>query len=153
MEQDKSPKLTLVALLAAIWMILAGVSPIFGQPSHARIAILTPGLTFTPVHEGLKEGLARLGYKEGQNITFIVEDTKGISTDLAPRVAKLLAAKPDVLFPVTTIHSIAAKQATTTVPIVFAWASDPDKAGLIAELCLFEEQSDGSHLLKRLPFR
>ncbi len=131
MAQTKSNKLALAAVLALSWIVLAVVSPVFGQP-HARIAVLTPGMTFSPVHEGLKEGLARIGYKEGQNITFVMEDTKGSSVNIAPCVAKLLAAKPDVLFSVTTMHTIAAKQATSTVPIVFAWSSDPDKAGLIA---------------------
>jgi len=77
------------ALLAAIGMTLTGVSQVFGQPSHARIGVLTPGLTFASIYEGLQEGLARLGYKEGENITFVVEDTQGSSVDLAPRVAKL----------------------------------------------------------------
>ena len=132
MERTQSFKFMLTALLAAIGMTLTGVSQVFGQPSHARIGVLTPGLTFASIYEGLQEGLARLGYKEGENITFVVEDTQGSSVDLAPRVAKLLAAKPDTLFTVTTIHTLAAKRATTTVPIVFAWASDPVAAGLIA---------------------
>ena len=132
MERTHSFKFMLTALLAAIGMTLTGVSQVFGQPSHARIGVLTPGLTFASIYEGLQEGLARLGYKEGENITFVVEDTQGSSVDLAPRVAKLLAAKPDTLFTVTTIHTLAAKRATTTVPIVFAWASDPVAAGLIA---------------------
>jgi putative ABC transport system substrate-binding protein len=132
MEQTLSLKFMVTALLAAILVTLPGVSQVFGQPSNARIGVLTPGLTFASIHAGLQEGLARLGYKEGQNITFIVEDTMGSSVGLSPRVAKLLAAKPDMLFTVTTIHSLAAKRATTTVPIVFAWASDPVAAGLIA---------------------
>jgi putative ABC transport system substrate-binding protein len=108
------------------------VSPVSGQPSQARVAVLTPGLSFEPVQTGLQEGLALLGYKEGKNITFMVNDTKGSTVDLASRVAKLLAAKPNVLFTVGTAHSVAAKQATAVVPIVFAWVSDPVDAGLIA---------------------
>ena len=132
MKQTKTLKLTLEALLAAIWMVvLVGALPVFGQPSHARIAVLTPGFTFTPVYKGLKEGMARLGYKEEQNITFIVEDTKGSIDNLPNRVTKLLSAKPDVLFTITTIHTVTAKQATTTVPIVFALVGDPVGDGLI----------------------
>jgi len=84
-----------------------------------------------PVHEGLEEGLAHLGFVAGKNITFIVEDTKGNSSDLAPGMAKLLSAKPDVLFTVSTSHAQAAKRATSSVPIVFAWVGDPIQAGLI----------------------
>jgi len=113
-------------------LFLTVVCASWAQSTGPRVAVLTPGLIFTPVHEGLKEGLARLGYKEGQNITFIVEDTKGSSVDLAPRMAKLLAAKPDMLYAVGTVHAIAAKQATSTVPVVFAWVGDPVQTKLIA---------------------
>jgi putative ABC transport system substrate-binding protein len=132
MTQNKSLKLTLEALFAAIWMVLAGVTPVFARLPHARIAVFTPGLNFTPVYEGLKEGLSRLRYKEGQNITFIVEDTKGSIENLSARVTKLLPTKPDVVFTIATIHTVTAKQATTTVPIVFAWVGDPAGDGLIA---------------------
>ncbi len=67
---------------------------------------------------------------------FMVEDTKGDSSnfsDLAARASRLLSAKPDVLFAVSTAHAQAAKQATSTVPIVFAWVGDPIQAGLIAQ--------------------
>ena len=132
MKQTNWLKLVLEALLVANWMVLIGVSPVAGQPSHAQVAVLTPGITLASVHEGLQEGLARLGYKEGKNITYLVDDTKGSTSDLVLRAAKLLTAKPDVIFAVTTLHAVAAKRATTTVPIVFAWVGDPIQAGLIA---------------------
>lgn len=132
MRQTNLLKLLLAAALAAIWMVPMDVLPVFGQPSHAKVAILTPGVTLTAVHEGLREGLARLGYKEGKSIAFVVDDTKGSTSNLVSRAAKLLTAKPDVLFTVTTLHAMAAKQATSTVPIVFAWVGDPIQAGLIA---------------------
>ncbi len=119
-------------IIAILMVFLVGVSSVFGQPNHARIGILTPGLTLVSVHEGLREGLSRLGYKEGKNITCIIHDTKGDTSDLAPRAAKLLAAKPDLLITVGALHTAAAKQATATVPIVFAWVSDPLHDGLIA---------------------
>ena len=89
-------------------------------------------MAFDPVFQGFQEGLSRLGYKEGNDVTFIVEDTKGSFADLAPRSAKLLAANPDILYAVGTVHAIAAKQATSTVPVVFAWVGDPLQTKLIA---------------------
>jgi putative ABC transport system substrate-binding protein len=68
---------------------------------------------------------------EGKNITITVEDTKGISSDLVAPMAKLLSAKPEVLFAVSTVHAQAAKRATSTVPIVFAWVGEPVQAELI----------------------
>ena len=125
-------KLILKTVFLVIGAALTMVSPIYGQPSHARVAVFTPGLIWEPIEAGFREGMARLRYKEGQNITFIVEDTRGSAADLPSRVAKLLAAKPDVLFTVMTAHSVAAKEATATVPIVFAFIGDPVGAGLVA---------------------
>jgi putative ABC transport system substrate-binding protein len=120
------------AALVVIAMVFTTASLACGQPSSARIAVLTPGLGLSQVHEALQEGLARFNYTQDKNITFTVEDTKGNSSDLAPQAAKLLSAQPAVLFAVSTAHAQAAKQATLTVPIVFAWVGDPIQAGLIA---------------------
>jgi putative ABC transport system substrate-binding protein len=135
MQETKSFKLILGLVLIASSTVLTTASVVRGQPAHVRVAVLTPGLTLKGVLEGLQEGLARLGYVKDKNVTFIVEDTKGNSSDfsdLAARAARLLSAKPDVLFAVSTAHAQAAKQATSSVPIVFAWVGDPIQAGLIA---------------------
>jgi putative ABC transport system substrate-binding protein len=122
---------TVGIVLVLISTVMAPVG-LFGDPlPNARIGVFTPGLTLGPVRDGMEEGLAYLGYVGGKNITFIVEDTKGTAADLPPRAAKLLSAKPDVIFTVSTDHAQVAKRATSTVPIVFAWVGDPVLAGLI----------------------
>jgi putative tryptophan/tyrosine transport system substrate-binding protein len=132
MEQMKRYQMRLAIFFVAISMIYTPASLFAAPPHNARIGIFTPSLTLTPVHEGMQAGLARLGYVEGTNITFIIEDTRGTTSDLASRAAKLLSAKPDVVFTVSTDHAQTAKRATSTVPIVFAWVGDPIQAGLIA---------------------
>src|SRR5712691_8441220 len=117
----------LVVLTLCIGVALAG-----DQARHYRVAVLTPGLSFVPVLEGLQEGLAQLGYVPGKNVTLVVEDTHGAVPDLAQRAARLVAAKPDVLVTVGTPHTRAAKQATTSVPIVFTRVGDPLQYGIIA---------------------
>src|SRR5712691_4549539 len=117
----------LVVLTLCIGVALAG-----DQARHYRVAVLTPGLSFVPVLEGLQEGLAQLGYVEGKNVTLVVEDTHGAVPDLAQRAARLAAAQPDVLVTVGTPHTTAARQATTSVPIVFTRVGDPLHYGLIA---------------------
>jgi putative ABC transport system substrate-binding protein len=131
MEQTKIYQLRLGIVLVVISTVWAPASLFGAQMHNARIGVFTPGLTLGSVRDGMEEGLARLGYVGGKNITFIVEDTKGIASDLVPRVAKLLSAKPDVLFTVSTDHAHVAKHATSTVPIVFAWVGDPIRVGLI----------------------
>ncbi len=109
---------------------------LFGLSSTAsskvfRIAVITPGGVFAPAHQGLEEGLARAGYKQGQNVTFIVENTKGAVSGLSDHVNRAIEAKPDVIFTVTTALSVSAKKATNKVPVVFSWVSDPVASGLI----------------------
>jgi putative tryptophan/tyrosine transport system substrate-binding protein len=121
------------AVILGIFLILAVTDPSKADTKAvARVAVLTPGMAFDPLFQGFQEGLGRLGYKEGRNVEFIVEDTKGSSSDLAPRLARLLATKPDILYAVGTLHAIAAKQATSAVPVLFAWVGDPLQAKLIA---------------------
>jgi hypothetical protein len=76
--------------------------------------------------------LQLLGYGEGKNVTFLVEDTHGTVPDLVQRAARLVATNPDVLVTVGTIHTTAARQATDRVPIVFTYVGDPLRSGLIA---------------------
>jgi putative tryptophan/tyrosine transport system substrate-binding protein len=120
------------AVLLAIWIVLGGRGPVEAQSPHYRVAVLIPRLTFNLALEGLREGLAQLGYQEGKNLTFMVEDAQGEVASLTNRAARLIEAKPDVIFTITTAPTIAAKQATTTIPIVFAFVADPLRSGLIA---------------------
>jgi putative ABC transport system substrate-binding protein len=120
------------AVLLAVWACLVGGAPVEAQSPPHRVAVLTPGLPFNLALEGLREGLAQLGYHEGKDITFLVEDAQGEIASLADRAAKLVAAKPDVIFTIGTAPTAAAKQATTTLPIVFAFVADPLRSGLVA---------------------
>jgi putative tryptophan/tyrosine transport system substrate-binding protein len=97
-----------------------------------RVAVLTPGLPFSLALEGLREGLAQLGYHEGKDLAFLIEDTHGDVANLASRTARLVAAQPDVMFTIGTAPTTAAKHATTTLPIVFVFVGDPLRSGLIA---------------------
>jgi putative tryptophan/tyrosine transport system substrate-binding protein len=117
----------LLVLTLFISIALAG-----DQARHYRVAVLTPGLSFLPVLEGLQDGLERLGYVSGKNLTLVVEDTHGAVPDLAQRAARLAAAQPDVLVTVGVSNTMAAKQATTSIPIVFTRVGDPVHYGMIA---------------------
>jgi putative tryptophan/tyrosine transport system substrate-binding protein len=119
-----------IGLLALVLLALPAAT--VAQAAAHRIAILTPGLTFDPVAAGLRDGLARLGYQEGRNVAFAVENTHGQIADLGLPARRLIAGRPDVLFVVNTAHTTAAKAATGTIPIVFAWVADPVRAGLVA---------------------
>jgi len=113
-------------------MLFAG-SPVGGaQTSGYRIGVLTPGGDFAPVLDGLRQGLAKLGYVEGRQVSFIVEDTKMEALEPVKAAMRLIATKPDLLVTVATSHTAAAKQVTENVPIVFAVLTDPVQSGFVA---------------------
>ena len=85
-----------------------------------------------PVLEGLRQGMAQLGYVEGEQITFIVEDTKMETLDPVKSVMRLLDAKPDLIVTVSTSQTTAAKQVAGNLPIVFTVVADPVRLGLVA---------------------
>ena len=119
------------AVLFVVWGLLGGGVLAATQAPPYRVAVLTPGLTFGPALEGLREGLAQLGYPEGKNLTFIVEDTQGDVAVLGSRATRIVAAKPHLIVPLGTAATAAAKQATTTLPIVFGVVADPLRSGFI----------------------
>ncbi len=130
--KSKLLELSVVGLLALAMLFAAATAT--AQSTSASIGVLTPGLNFAPVLDGLREGLGKFGYREGKNLTFTLEDTKGETANLNGRAAKLIEAKPDLIFTVSTAHTAAAKQATGTIPIVFTVVGDPVQAQLAASL-------------------
>jgi putative ABC transport system substrate-binding protein len=87
-----------------------------------------------PRLEAFRQGLRELGYSEGQNILIEYRHESGGFERLPTLVAELVGHKPDVLVTVTTNAAQAAKQATTTIPIVFMGVTDPVTAGLVDSL-------------------
>ena len=108
------------------------------QPADkiARIGYLASNLAVrSHLTEGFLQGLRDLGYVEGRNAVIEYRDAEGKSERLPALAAELVALKLDVI--VTgggTLVALAAKQATKTVPIVFASAGDPVTSGLVASL-------------------
>src|SRR6202043_1040584 len=88
-----------------------------------------------PRMKALREGLAALGYVEGRNIVVEERRLEGPYDPLqvAELAAQLVDLKPDVI----VTHGpavLAAKQATTTIPIVIAQTGDAVATGLVASL-------------------
>lgn len=125
-----SPWKTAVLVVVALAILLAVASHAARPARAVKIAVLTPGLSFSEVLEGFREGLRQLGY-ENANLTLLVEDTKGTGADVKAQAQTLVAAKPDVVVTVGTSHTVAAKAATSTIPIVFTWVGDPVRSGLV----------------------
>ena len=81
-----------------------------------------------------KDGMRDLGYIEGQNLMIEHRNADGKFERLPLLVRELLAWNPDVLLVSTTPANLAAKAATSTVPIVMVAVADPLGVGLISSL-------------------
>lgn len=119
-------------LLLAVCVLLVGNYSVAAQAPHYRVAVLTASPAFNMTIEGLREGLAQLGYHEGKNLNFLIEDAQGEVSNLASRAASLVEAKPHLIVTITTAATAAAQHATTTLPIVFTVVSDPLASGFVA---------------------
>jgi putative ABC transport system substrate-binding protein len=101
----------------------------------ARIAILgatTPA--DLPQWEGFRDGLRERGYVEGQNIAIDYRWAQGRFERLPDLAAELAGLKPAVIVAFVTQSSVAARKATSTIPIVMVAVADPIGAGLVPRL-------------------
>jgi putative ABC transport system substrate-binding protein len=85
--------------------------------------------------EGLLQGLRDLGYVEGRNLRIEYRDAEGKTERFPALAAELVSLKCDVIVTTGgTLAAQAAKQATTTLPIVFASVGDAVAEGLVTSL-------------------
>ena len=127
-----------VALIAVLALSLL-VAPFAAESQQAakiaRIGYLSTNLAASPhLPEAFRQGLRDLGYVEGRNVVIEYRGAEGKSERLPALVAELVAHKVDVLVAITTLEALAAKQGTSTIPIVFAAVADPVTSGLVTSL-------------------
>jgi putative ABC transport system substrate-binding protein len=100
-----------------------------------RIGYLAPNLAASPhLREAFRQGLRDLGYVESQNVVIEYRSAEGKPERLPALAAELVALKVDVIVGPGTPTALAARQATRTLPIVFATAADPVGSGLVTSL-------------------
>src|SRR5262245_24928466 len=83
--------------------------------------------------DALRMGLSQLGYEDGKNIVIHYRWAEGSYDRLHELATELVKLNVDVLVTHSTPGALAAKQATSTIPIV-AYSGDPVAAGLVASL-------------------
>ncbi len=102
-----------------------------------RIAYLSGRSEANDAHllKAFLEGLKTVGYVDGQNVTVNVRWGDGRYGDMPKMAAEVVATKPDVFVAVGgNPVGIAAKAATSTIPVVFGAGADPVKIGLVENL-------------------
>ena len=115
---------------AAAWPLAARAQPLRKIP---RLGILSPGTADPPGALGFYEGLRELGYIEGQNIA-IARRYGNWRSDRFDELAAELVENVDVIVVMSTSPARAAKEATSTIPIVVASMADPVDDELVASL-------------------
>jgi putative tryptophan/tyrosine transport system substrate-binding protein len=122
----------------ALGLLVAPLAAVAQPPTHVhRIGVLS-GLGTTPGRdpfvEAFLEGMSALGYVEGQNLVIEYRGAEGQYERFPDFAAELVRLQVDVLLVGPTPAALAAKDATTTIPIVMAGVANPVGSGLVASL-------------------
>jgi ABC-type uncharacterized transport system substrate-binding protein len=104
-------------------------------PGVARIGYLAVNRAANPHNqEAFRQGLRDLGYAEGADFVIEYRDAEGELERLPALAAQLVALNVDVIVVGSTVGTLATKQATRTLPVVFASTGDPVGSGLVDSL-------------------
>jgi putative tryptophan/tyrosine transport system substrate-binding protein len=127
----------LIALIGAAAGACACALPGYAQqPAVPVVGFLNPNSASTAANfvAAFTAGLKEAGYIANQNVALTYSWAEGHSDRLAALAADLVQRRVTVIMAGGTPSAIAAKAATTTIPIVFQLGVDPVKAGLVASL-------------------
>jgi putative ABC transport system substrate-binding protein len=129
-------------LVAVILLALALLTALLAAEAQQagkvwKIGFLGPSSSGTGAHlvQAFRQGLGELGYVEGRNISIEYRPTEpGDYERFRLLAAELIGLRVDVLVTSITQAALAAKKATTTIPIVMVNVDDPVESGLVASL-------------------
>ena len=115
------------------------VAPLIAQAQTPktvrRIGVLSYSTRPTPAElQEINAPLRELGWVEGQNLTVERRNANGRVELMQPFAEELVRLKVEIIVTNGTIATVAAKNATTSIPIVMSNSGDPVRAGLVASL-------------------
>lgn len=111
-----------------------GAAPFAARAQQARmyrVGIVWVGGAASASIDGLRDSLRDLGLEEGKHVIFHLRDSSGDLKSIETAAKRLEAERVDLIYTVSTSVTLAARQATKNVPIVFYAGTDPVKVGLV----------------------
>ncbi len=121
-----------------ILAIAAAAPPVDAQqpPKTATIGVLSSATPAAIAHylEAFRQGLRALGHVEGKTFVLEVRHSEARAERLPELARELVSLKVDVILATTDLAIAAAKQQTSTIPILMAGSSDPVGTGFVASL-------------------
>ena len=121
-----------LAVIICVGLLGLGAD-VIAQPARlVKIGVLTESWGPTPGIVGLRDGLKELGYRENEHFVIGVRFTQGDESQLPKAAQDLVHHGVDVIVTSHTSNAaMAARAATTRIPIVFIGGSDPVRLGLV----------------------
>ncbi|MGE4290583.1 MAG: ABC transporter substrate-binding protein [Desulfovibrio sp.] len=125
----------ILALLLALAAGYGLLSPA-GTHQHFVIGVLQYTNSNLNTLEGFRDGMADLGYREGENLKILFSGPAQSKQELALKLRDLLARNPDLLFVSPTPAAQIAMEMThgSSLPVVFAPVNDPVSAGVVRNI-------------------
>ena len=121
-----------MSLAVGVFIILS--VRVAAQPTRTfKIGVLS-GVGAQRALGGFQEALSQLGYTEGRHVIYEKRSAGPNNTQFPSLAAELVGAHVDIIVAVSTPAALAAKTATTTIPVVFFAVADPVGTGLVTSL-------------------